>query len=218
MGVTMTPDYLLALASYLWPDADDPQERRMLRFDAVLEMRAASRAAGDEVPHARLELGEALASHRHERLVGGTAGDAPVLDEPVDGRQHGAGRVGAAGDAVAERGGDLLPRCEAGVPVDFWHGDSVHDLRIHGVTSVGHGLPWPTRRMLRGMGPVWDEVALESLLFHWGDAYRISNPLPGRWIAQRRDNGETLRGETAEQLHNLILADYEKRRVPREAT
>jgi hypothetical protein len=35
--------YLLALASYRFPDSADPQERRMIRFRAVLEMRAIQR-------------------------------------------------------------------------------------------------------------------------------------------------------------------------------
>lgn len=36
----MTPDYLLTLASYLWPDADDAESRRRLRFEAVRELRS----------------------------------------------------------------------------------------------------------------------------------------------------------------------------------
>ena len=70
------------------------------------------------------------------------------------------------------------------------------------------------------MGPhnakPWDEVALETLVFHWGDAYRITNPLPGRWVAQRRDTRETLRTDSAEEMHNAILADYGKCPVPRD--
>ena len=70
------------------------------------------------------------------------------------------------------------------------------------------------------MGPhdakPWDVMELESLTFHWGDAYSISHPVPGRWIAQRRDNRETVTAETAEQLHKAIEADYAKKRVPRD--
>lgn len=72
------------------------------------------------------------------------------------------------------------------------------------------------------MGPhdhkPWEVMELESLTFHWGDAYRIGNPLPGRWIAQRRDDGEPMTAGSAEELHNLILADYKERPVPRECT
>jgi hypothetical protein len=66
-----------------------------------------------------------------------------------------------------------------------------------------------------GVGP-WDEVALESLVFHWGDAYSVTNPAPGRWVAQRRDNRETLTADSAEDLHNLILADYDAQPVARD--
>lgn len=64
------------------------------------------------------------------------------------------------------------------------------------------------------MGP-WDEVALESLVHHWGDAYAVTCPEPGVWVAQRRDTRETLKAGSAEDLFNAIHADYEKRPVPR---
>lgn len=64
------------------------------------------------------------------------------------------------------------------------------------------------------MGP-WDEVALESLSWHWGDAYAVSRPGPDVWLAQRLDTRETLRAETPVELRDLILADYTARPVPR---
>jgi hypothetical protein len=65
------------------------------------------------------------------------------------------------------------------------------------------------------MGP-WDEVALESLSWHWGEAYAVSRPEPGVWLAQRRDSRETLRAGSAEELRDAILADYIARPVSRE--
>lgn len=65
------------------------------------------------------------------------------------------------------------------------------------------------------MGPC-DEVALESLIWHWGDAYAISRPEPDVWLAQRHDNRETLRSDSAEGLRDAILADYLACPVPRE--
>lgn len=40
---SMCPGCLLALASYIWPDADDVAGRDVLRLEAVLEMRAIAR-------------------------------------------------------------------------------------------------------------------------------------------------------------------------------
>lgn len=65
------------------------------------------------------------------------------------------------------------------------------------------------------MGP-WDEVALESLAWHWGDAYAVSCLEPGVWLAQRRDTRETLRAASPEELRDVILADYTARPVSRE--
>lgn len=57
---------------------------------------------------------------------------------------------------------------------------------------------------------------LDSLRWHWGDAYLISFFEPDQWMAQRRDNRATLRAGTALGLRDLILADYTARPVPRQ--
>jgi hypothetical protein len=64
------------------------------------------------------------------------------------------------------------------------------------------------------MGP-WDEAALESLRYNWGDAYAVSRPDPDTWLAQRLDTRETLRAADPDGLARLILADYTARPVPR---
>jgi hypothetical protein len=66
------------------------------------------------------------------------------------------------------------------------------------------------------MGP-WDEAQLESLTWGWGEAYAISRPEPGVWLAQRLDNRETLRSDSAEGLRDAIKADYRAHPVPRSA-
>jgi hypothetical protein len=60
------------------------------------------------------------------------------------------------------------------------------------------------------------DKALEALQWHWGDAYLIANPEPGVWVAARRDDHATLRGETPEVLRDKIIADYTARHVPRD--
>jgi hypothetical protein len=65
------------------------------------------------------------------------------------------------------------------------------------------------------MGP-WDVAELESLAWHWGDAYAVTCPEPGTWLAQRRDTRETLRAATPGALHEAILADYTARPIGRE--
>lgn len=63
--------------------------------------------------------------------------------------------------------------------------------------------------------PPWEVAQLESLTYHWGDAYSISHPSPGRWVAQRRDTRETLTADSAEDLYKAIEADYGRHPVPR---
>ena len=62
----------------------------------------------------------------------------------------------------------------------------------------------------------WWQDRLDDLRFHWGSAYRVSY-LPGHdlWIAQRADDGATLRADSADRLRDLIVADYTARPVPR---
>jgi hypothetical protein len=57
---------------------------------------------------------------------------------------------------------------------------------------------------------------LADLRHHWGDAYAISHPAPDAWIAQRRDNRQTLKAAGPEELRVLIVADYTARPVPRD--
>lgn len=55
---------------------------------------------------------------------------------------------------------------------------------------------------------------LESLRWHWGDAYQVEHPAPDTWIAIRRDNQFVLRSPDPEGLRALIIADYTARPVP----
>lgn len=64
------------------------------------------------------------------------------------------------------------------------------------------------------MGP-WERDELEPLVWGWGEAYAITSPEPGVWLAQRLDTRETLRAESAEELRDAIKADYFARPVPR---
>jgi hypothetical protein len=59
-----------------------------------------------------------------------------------------------------------------------------------------------------------DELA--DLRHHWDTAYKISLDR-GRWLAARRDTGETLTASTASELRERIRADYSRRPVPRKA-
>lgn len=56
---------------------------------------------------------------------------------------------------------------------------------------------------------------LDHLRFHWGEAYLISFFEPDQWIAQRRDNLETLTAKTPYGLREAIVADYTEHPVPR---
>ncbi len=56
---------------------------------------------------------------------------------------------------------------------------------------------------------------LESLRHGWGGAYEISCAGRGRWLARRRDTGDTLTGESADELRDAIIADYDAKPVPR---
>jgi hypothetical protein len=50
---------------------------------------------------------------------------------------------------------------------------------------------------------------------HGGSAYQVSYAA-GKLRAFRRDGGAGLPAGSAEDLHDLIVADYEARKVPRE--
>jgi hypothetical protein len=59
------------------------------------------------------------------------------------------------------------------------------------------------------------EVPLDSLRWHWDTAYKISYFEPDAWVAQRRDNGETLRADNPVGLLDLIREDYRAHPVSR---
>jgi hypothetical protein len=66
----------------------------------------------------------------------------------------------------------------------------------------------------------WWQDQLSELRHHWGGqggAYAV-NYLPGcdTWMAQRADDGATLRADSAAALRDLIVADYTARPVPRQ--
>jgi hypothetical protein len=56
---------------------------------------------------------------------------------------------------------------------------------------------------------------LAELRHHWGSAYIINCTGLGRWTAERRDNREVLRSDSAAGLLELIRADYAERPVSR---
>lgn len=60
------------------------------------------------------------------------------------------------------------------------------------------------------------QKALEALWWHWGEAYIIVHPEPDFWLAERRDNHETVRAESPEGLRDAILADYLRYPVSRD--
>jgi hypothetical protein len=59
------------------------------------------------------------------------------------------------------------------------------------------------------------EGPLDELRWHWGGAYLISFYEPDNWVAQRRDNRDTLRAESPADLRDLIVADYSANPVSR---
>ena len=61
----------------------------------------------------------------------------------------------------------------------------------------------------------WDGP-LDELRWHWGDAYLISFSGPDVWLAQRRDNRETLRADNPADLREKIVADYAAHPVSRQ--
>jgi len=57
-------------------------------------------------------------------------------------------------------------------------------------------------------------VTLESLSFHWADAYLISHARD-QWVALRRDRHRFLTAPTLTGLERAIEADYRDHPVPR---
>ena len=63
----------------------------------------------------------------------------------------------------------------------------------------------------------WDEAALKTLLWHWGEAYFIGHDDEHGWWAARRDQiGGLLDGADPGELEQAITADYALKPVPRE--
>lgn len=56
---------------------------------------------------------------------------------------------------------------------------------------------------------------LAELRHHWGDAYIITYRL-GQYRAERRDDGSSVRADTAGELLTLIRENYRIRKVPRD--
>jgi len=59
------------------------------------------------------------------------------------------------------------------------------------------------------------EGPLDALRWHWNSAYKISYFEPDTWLAQRRDNNETLRSDSPVGLLDLIREDYHHHPVSR---
>jgi hypothetical protein len=59
------------------------------------------------------------------------------------------------------------------------------------------------------------EASLDVLRWHWDEAYLISFFEPDNWVAQRRDNRETLHAGNSADLRDLIAADYRANPVSR---
>lgn len=59
------------------------------------------------------------------------------------------------------------------------------------------------------------ERDLDELRWHWGSAYMIFYTAPDTWLAERRDDHDTLHAKTALELLELIRADYLKCPVSR---
>ena len=57
---------------------------------------------------------------------------------------------------------------------------------------------------------------LTELQWHWGGAYLITG-MSGHWLAQRRDDGQTLSASGPDGLRELMAEDYPACPVPREA-
>ncbi len=59
------------------------------------------------------------------------------------------------------------------------------------------------------------EGPLDSLRWHWGDAYLIHFFEPDKWVAQRRDSHATMSADSPVDLREKILADYTANPVSR---
>ncbi len=59
------------------------------------------------------------------------------------------------------------------------------------------------------------ESPLESLHWDWGSAYVILVRWPDIWVAQRRDNRQTVTASGPEKLRKAIREDYQRSPVKR---
>jgi hypothetical protein len=66
-----------------------------------------------------------------------------------------------------------------------------------------------------GVTAMTEADALKQLAHHWGEAYAITHPAPGRWLAQRRDGQEWITAPDPDVLWARIAADYARQPVPR---
>jgi hypothetical protein len=62
---------------------------------------------------------------------------------------------------------------------------------------------------------VTEPVDLNFLRWHWSSAYEISYRA-GKYQAARRDDGTVLAAGSADELLELVRADYARRPVPRQ--
>jgi hypothetical protein len=61
----------------------------------------------------------------------------------------------------------------------------------------------------------WRDEAQAILQYHWGSAYVIAWTGDGKWVAQRRDNRESVTADTPEELIRRIRRNYDANPVPR---
>jgi hypothetical protein len=59
------------------------------------------------------------------------------------------------------------------------------------------------------------DLDLAELQHHWGSAYIVAHPGADTWIAERRDDHQTLRAESAVELLEKIRANYAAHPVSR---
>ena len=52
---------------------------------------------------------------------------------------------------------------------------------------------------------------LDALQWNWDEAYPITG-VGGHWLAQRRDNGRTLKASSPDGLREMIIEDYRRSR------
>jgi hypothetical protein len=165
--------------------------------------------------------GVALVDQDRERLASRQAGDALLLDQPLDRRQPRPRRQLPGPDLAPQPVGDLLVRRHVAVAVDRHQAtvrlDPDPGLTLRGLWQ-GYGKPWPAGHSITGMAEEQDEL------------WKLRNEYPGWYIARGTDNrwharlrGTTppvmvaddhldgLREEIVRKVSQLEAADYERR-------